>query len=87
LIKGFYLVTLFECAFERTEKIRVITLKDFTENLILQSINLCKQKLRSSRRALSSQSGGRGFDPHPMRNRSGVKAMPGLIPAPNSGSL
>jgi len=30
---------------------------------------------------------GRGFDPHPMLDGSGVKAMPGSIPAPNSGSL
>jgi len=30
---------------------------------------------------------GRVFDPHPMLDGSGVKAMPGLIPAPNSGSL
>jgi len=31
---------------------------------------------------------GRGFDPCPMLDRSGVKAMPGsMISAPNSGSL
>jgi len=30
---------------------------------------------------------GRGFNPHPMLDGSGVKAMPGSIPAPNSGSL
>jgi len=30
---------------------------------------------------------GRGFDPRPMLDGSGVKAMPGLIPAPKSGSL
>jgi len=28
-----------------------------------------------------------GFDPRPMLDGSGVKAMPGSIPAPNSGSL
>jgi len=28
-----------------------------------------------------------GFDPRPMLDGSGVKAMPGLIHAPNSGSL
>ncbi len=28
-----------------------------------------------------------GFDPRPMLDGSGVKAMPELIPAPNSGSL
>jgi len=46
-----------------------------------------ERKLRSSGRALGSRSEGRGFDPHPMLDRSGVKAMPGLIPTPNSGSL
>jgi len=30
---------------------------------------------------------GRGIDPHPMLDGSGVKAMPGLIPAPNPGSF
>jgi len=28
-----------------------------------------------------------GFDPCPMLDGSGVKAMPGSIPTPNSGSL
>ncbi len=41
----------------------------------------------SSGRALSSRSEERGFDPCPMLDGSGVKAMPGLIPTPNSGSL
>ncbi len=35
------------------------------------------QKLWSSGRVLGSQSEGRGFDPHPMLDGSGVKAMPG----------
>jgi len=39
------------------------------------------------RRALGSRSEGCGFDPRPMLDGSGVKAMPGSIPAPNSGSL
>jgi len=43
------------------------------------------RKLWSSGRALGSQSEGRGFDP--MLDGSGVKAMPGSIPTPNSGSL
>jgi len=30
---------------------------------------------------------GYGFDPRPMLDGSGVKAVPGSIPAPNSGSL
>ncbi len=30
---------------------------------------------------------GRGFDPCQMLDGSGVKAMPGSIPTPNSGSL
>jgi len=46
-----------------------------------------KQKLWSSGRALGSQLEGRGFDPRLMLDRSGVKAMPGLIPALNSGLL
>jgi len=46
-----------------------------------------KWKLWSSGRALGSQSEGCGFDPRPMLDGSGVKAMPGSIPTPNSGSL
>jgi len=46
-----------------------------------------KQKLSSSRRAIGSQSEGRGFKPCPLLDESGVKAMPGLIPTPSSGSL
>jgi len=30
---------------------------------------------------------GRGFNPRPMLDGSGVKAMQGLIPAPNPGSI
>jgi len=41
----------------------------------------------SSSRALGSQSEGRGFNPSPMLDGSGVKAMPGSIPTPSSGSL
>jgi len=41
----------------------------------------------SSDRALGSQSEGRGFDSCPMLDGSGVKAMPGSVPTPNSGSL
>jgi len=37
--------------------------------------------------ALGSRSEGRGFNPCPMLDRSGVKAMPGSIPTPNSGSF
>jgi len=44
-------------------------------------------KLWSSGRALGSWLEGCGFDPCPMLDGSGVKAMPGSIPAPNSGSL
>jgi len=46
-----------------------------------------QQKLWSSSRALGSRSEGRGFDPCPMLGGSGVKAMPGSTPTPNSGSL
>ncbi len=42
-----------------------------------------QQKLWSSGRALGSGSEGRGFDPHPMLDGSGVKAMPGSIPVPS----
>jgi len=41
--------------------------------------------LWSSGRALRSE--GCGFNPGPMLDGSGVKAMPGSISAPNSGSL
>jgi len=37
--------------------------------------------------ALVSQSEGCGFDPRPILDGSGVKAMPGSISTPNSGSL
>jgi len=30
---------------------------------------------------------GRGFKSHPIPDGNGVKAMPGLIPAPNPGSF
>ncbi len=46
-----------------------------------------KQKLWPSGRALGSRSEGRGFNPCPMLDGSGVKAMPGSIPTPNFGSL
>jgi len=46
-----------------------------------------KGKLWSSGRALGSRSEGREFYPCPMLDGSGVKAMPGSISAPNSGSL
>jgi len=46
-----------------------------------------QQKLWSSGRALGSRSVGCGFDPRPMLDGSGVKAMPGSISAPNSGPL
>ncbi len=45
------------------------------------------RKLWSCGRALGSRSVGHGFDLHPMLDGSGVKAMPGSIPEPNSGSL
>jgi len=46
-----------------------------------------KQKLWSSGRALGSRSEGRGFNPLPMLDGSGVKATPESIPTPNSRSL
>jgi len=36
---------------------------------------------------LDSQLEGRGFKSHPILDGNGVKAMPGLIPAPNPGSF
>ncbi len=54
--------------------------------LIVQTIYNCKRKLWSSGRALGSQLEGCGFDPCPMLDGSGVKAMPGSFSAPNSGS-
>jgi len=45
------------------------------------------RKLWSSGRALGSQLDGCGFDPLPVLDGSGVKAMPGSMSAPNSGSL
>ncbi len=46
-----------------------------------------QRKLWSSGRALGSRSEGRGFNPCPMLDVSGVRAMPGLISTPNSSSL
>jgi len=48
---------------------------------------LYKQKLWYSGRVLSSRLEGRGIDPRPMLDGSGVKTMPGSIPAPNPGSF
>jgi len=48
---------------------------------------LWERKLWSSGGALGSRSEGRGFNPCPMLDGSGVKAMPGSILTPNSGSL
>jgi len=36
---------------------------------------------------LESQLEDRGFKSHPKLDGNGVKAMPGLIPAPNPGSF
>jgi len=46
-----------------------------------------KQRLWYSGRALGSWSEGHEFDPRTMLDGSGVKAMTGSIPTPNSGSL
>jgi len=46
-----------------------------------------RRKPWSSGRALGSLSEGRGFNPYPMLDGSGVKVMPGSIPTPNSGAL
>jgi len=49
--------------------------------------NMVAKALHSSGRALGSRSEGCGFDPCPMLDGSGVKALPGSIYTPNSGSL
>jgi len=54
---------------------------------ITWNVTQTQRKLWSSGRALGSQSEDRGFDPSPMLDGSGVKAMPGSISTPNSGSL
>ncbi len=53
----------------------------------LKQINGRRRKPWSSGRALGSRSEGRGFNPRPMLDGSGVKAMPGSISTPSSGSL
>jgi len=45
------------------------------------------RKLWSSGRVLGSRLEGRGIYPRPMLDGSGVKTMPGSIPAPNPGSF
>ncbi len=44
-------------------------------------------KTKTSGGALGSCLEGRGFNPRPMLDESGVKAMPESISAPSSGSL
>ncbi len=53
--------------------------------LIQVRTNYPQRKLWTSGRALVSRSKGRGFNPCPMLDGSGVKAMPGSILTPNSG--
>jgi len=53
---------------------------------VVVNSGLKKRKLWSRGRVLGSRLEGRGINPLPMLDGSGVKAMPGLIPAPNSGS-
>ncbi len=48
---------------------------------------LRRRKPWSSGRALGSRSEGHWFNPRPLLDGSGVKAMPGSIPTPSSGSL
>jgi len=55
--------------------------------LFTQTTTDRQQKLWSSGRALGSRLEGCGFDPRPMLDESGVKAIPGSISAPNFGSL
>jgi hypothetical protein len=46
-----------------------------------------QKKLWSSGKVLSSRLEGRGIDPRPMLDGSGVKAIPGSINAPIPGSF
>jgi hypothetical protein len=57
------------------------------KNKLSQTLSLLKWNLWSSGRALGSWSEGRGFNPLPILDGSGVKATPESIPTPNSGSL
>ncbi len=60
------------------------------ENVILWPFKeyvTLRRKPWSSGRALGSRSEGCGFNPCPILDGSGVKAMPGSIPTPSSGSL
>jgi len=58
-------------------------------HLIIYIVNTTKVigKSESCGLAVCSRLEGRGNDPHPMLDGSGVKVMPGLIPAPNPGSF
>ncbi len=56
------------------------------QNTIVRIICV-RRKPWSRGRELGSQSEGRGFNPCPMLDGSGVKTMPGSIPTPSSGSL
>ncbi len=57
------------------------------EKLVILNGHLSNRKLWSSGRALGSQSDGCGLNHCPVLDGSGVKAMQGSMPAPNSGSL
>ncbi len=46
-----------------------------------------KAKAMFQRQSTRLTTEGCGFDPCPMLDGSGVKAMPGLVPTPNSGAL
>jgi len=54
-----------------------------TESGKTESNKIKSDKLESGK----TESGSCGFDPRPMLDGSGVKAMPGSIPTPNSDSL
>ncbi len=51
-------------------------------NFYFHLINQLKLKLWSSSKVLGSRSKGRGFDPRPMLDGNGVKAMPGWLLVP-----
>jgi len=56
-----------------------------TKDFFNQQVSPNKRKLWPSGRVLGSRLEGRGIDPRPMLDGSGVKAMPGSILAPNPG--
>ncbi len=60
--------------------IAIKRLNDYNETIIMERRALVVSEL-------DSRLEGRGFECHPILGGNGIKAMPGLIPAPNPGSF